>query len=46
MNGQTGKFIGDIPLDKKRVVAYIISIFVITFLICVLVSYILWKLGV
>lgn len=46
MNGQTGKFIGDIPLDKKRVVIYTISIFVITFLICVLVSYILWKLGV
>ena len=45
MNGQTGKFIGNIPLDKKKVVIQSIITFVISFLIWVLVSYIVFKVG-
>ena len=33
MNGQTGKLIGDIPLDKKRVFLFSILIFIITFIL-------------
>ena len=27
MNGQTGKLIGDLPIDKKRLWAYIVGAF-------------------
>ncbi|MCM1370847.1 MAG: hypothetical protein NC181_03030 [Clostridium sp.] len=43
MNGQTGKFIGNIPLDKKKTVIYSILIFIITFALCVLVSYLIYR---
>ena len=33
MNGQTGKLIGDIPIDKKKAVVVGILIFVVIFLI-------------
>ena len=33
MNAQTGKFIGNIPLDKKKAVIYFIVIFLIVFVI-------------
>lgn len=45
MNGESGKFIGDIPLDKGRVFKYTIFIFIISFIVCVIFSYILFKLG-
>lgn len=45
MNGQTGEFIGNIPLDKKKAVVYLMLIFVITFFIIVLGSYIIYKMG-
>lgn len=41
MNGQTGKMIGDIPLDKKKAVIWWILILVGTFLICTVI----WLIG-
>lgn len=41
MNGQTGKMIGDIPLDKKKVVIWWVSILAITFVIATLI----WWIG-
>lgn len=45
MNGQTGKFIGNIPVDKKKAVLYGILTFVITFIVCLIISYIIFKVG-
>lgn len=45
MNGQTGKFIGNIPLDKTKTVIYSLVIFIITLLISILVSYLIYKNG-
>ena len=39
MNGQTGKLIGDIPIDKKKAVLYFIFITLITFGILFLITY-------
>lgn len=46
MNGQTGEFIGDIPLDKKKVVIYTILIFITVFLLVILISFLLYNGGV
>ncbi len=46
MNGQTGKFIGNIPLDVKRTIFFTIIIFIISFLICFLGSYVLYLLNI
>ena len=40
MNGQTGEFIGNIPVDKKKVIIYWLIIFALTFGLVVLISYI------
>ena len=45
MNGQTGEFVGDIPLDKKKAVKVGILSFIVTFIIAVIVSYIIFKVG-
>ncbi|MBP3461228.1 MAG: hypothetical protein J6K21_02310 [Bacilli bacterium] len=45
MNGQTGEFIGDIPLDKKKTVIMGIVSFIVLFLLVILVSYIIYKVG-
>lgn len=45
MNGESGKFIGNIPLDKKRAVMYTIITFIIAFLICVLISKLIFMGG-
>ena len=42
MNGQTGKFIGNIPISSKRVFAYSLSIFITTFLLGLLLSYLIY----
>lgn len=42
MNGQTGKFIGNIPLDKKKVVIYSILVFVISCIIVIFIAYIIY----
>lgn len=44
MNGQTGKFIGDIPIDKKKVFTHTVLYFFVAFVICMLVAY-LFHLG-
>ena len=46
MNGQTGEFIGNIPLDKKRVLYGTLAIFGISFVICTIVYYFLVLSGV
>ena len=45
MNGQTGKFIGDIPIDKKKVFIFVIIVFIASFLLCLLVNYIFYRAG-
>ena len=45
MNGQTGEFIGNIPLDKKKVIIYIFMIFAFTFMLIMLVSYFIFLFG-
>lgn len=45
MNGESGKFIGNIPLDKKRALFYTIFVFAISFVLCVAGSYMLFKMG-
>ena len=45
MNGQTGEFIGNIPLDKKKVLKYSIIIYIISALVILLGSYILYVIG-
>ena len=45
MNGESGKFIGNIPLDKKKAFFMTIFVFVISFLICILISYIVFVGG-
>ena len=45
MNGQTGEFVGNIPVDKKKAFIYGILTFVITFMLVVLISYIFYKGG-
>ncbi len=46
MNGQTGEFIGDIPLDKKKVIITTIILFLSLFLLILLGSYIFYLIGV
>ncbi len=41
MNGQTGKMIGDIPVDKNKVIRYWIFLFIAIFLISLLI----WWIG-
>lgn len=45
MNGESGEFIGDIPLDKKKAVMIGIIVFIISFLISILISYLLFRMG-
>lgn len=46
MNGQTGEFIGNIPLDTKKVIFYAIRVFIITAIIVFIMSVIIYKVGV
>lgn len=43
MNGQTGKFIGDIPLDKTKAVLYAIVIFILCSLLIILITALTFK---
>ena len=45
MNGQTGEFIGNIPLDVKKTVIYAITIFVIAVILGIIGSYIYFLIG-
>jgi len=42
MNGETGEFIGDIPLDGLKTFIYFIVIFLIVFAVVLLASFIVW----
>ena len=43
MNGQTGKFVGNLPMDKKKFALCFISVFVVMTLIMFLVFYMVWR---
>ena len=45
MNGESGKFIGNIPLDKKRALMYTIITFAISFIILTIISMIISSTG-
>lgn len=45
MNGESGEFIGDIPLDKGRAIIIGIITFIISFICIVIASYVLFKIG-
>ncbi len=45
MNGESGKFIGNIPLDKSKALIITFVSFVLSFLLCVLISYIIFGMG-
>ena len=42
MNGQTGEFIGNIPLNVPKTIIYFTVIFLIVFAIILLISFIVW----
>ena len=43
MNGQTGKFAGDLPMDKAKVFKTILLVFIICFVIISLIAYMVVK---
>ena len=43
MNGQTGKFVGNLPMDKKKFALCFIGVFVVMTLIMFLVFYMVWR---
>lgn len=45
MNGESGEFIGNIPLDKRKTVIVSIIVFIITFIISIVISYVAFKMG-
>ena len=45
MNGESGEFVGNIPLDKKKAVVMSILLFVLTFICILIISYIVFKVG-
>ena len=45
MNGQTGKFVGNIPISKLKVILYFLLFFIISFIIILLISYFIFKGG-
>lgn len=45
MNGESGKFVGNIPLDKGKVFFATILTFVLSFVFCAIVSYIIFMMG-
>lgn len=45
MNGQTGEFIGDIPIDKNKAILYGIITFIVTILIVIFIAFLMHKRG-
>lgn len=45
MNGQTGEFVGNIPIDKKKMFIYSIIIFIGVFLLIIAISYLYFIYG-
>ena len=46
MNGQTGEFVGNMPVDKNKVIIWSILMFLGIFVGIILLSFIIYKLGV
>ena len=45
MNGQTGEFIGDIPIDKKKVIYYFLGIGAAIFAVLCIIAYFVLFVG-
>ena len=45
MNGQTGEFIGDMPIDKGKTALFSILIFIISFIVSILATYVFYKMS-
>ena len=45
MNGESGKFIGNIPIDKKKALLITLITFAISLIICIAVSYLIYNMG-
>lgn len=43
MNGESGKMIGNMPVDKKRAVQIFIRVFVIVFIVCLVMFYMFFR---
>lgn len=43
MNGQTGKFAGDLPMDKSKALKYSLLIFIVSFVVLFLIFYLTGK---
>ena len=42
MNAQTGEFVGDIPIDKRKAVLYSVMIFIFAFIITTFIAYLIF----
>lgn len=45
MNGETGEFVGNIPLDKKKTILLLVISFVVIFVIGLIISYLIYLNG-
>lgn len=46
MNGQTGKFVGDLPSDSSKLLKYALSTFIIISIIAIVLQFVLIKAGI
>lgn len=45
MNGQTGKFVGDLPTDKEYTRKMYLKVFAVAFIALYILQYIIWNIG-
>ena len=45
MNGQTGKFVGNIPVSRLKLILYFLLFFTISFILVLIISYLIFKGG-
>ena len=45
MNGQTGEFVGNIPISKSKLLIYSIISFVLFAILAIIISYVFYKMG-
>lgn len=46
MNGQTGKFVGDLPADPRKVAKYAIMTFIVVSVLLIVLQFVLIKVGI
>lgn len=46
MNGQTGEFVGNIPISVSKSILLFVKVFMIAFLLLTFISYVIFKIGV